>query len=399
MGRLEKSEGAEAIRMRWYGGMDTKTIFVERKTHHEDWTGEKSVKARFPIKEKYLNSFLKGEYTTDKLFAKSKDQGRTDKDIKDMEQLAREVQYTVLIKRLHPMVRTFYHRTAFQLPGDARVRISLDTELTMVREDNDDVARSGDNWRRMDIGIDYPFSQLPDTDVCRFPYAVLEVKLQTQLGQEPPQWIIELVNSHLVESVPKFSKFIHGCVTLLEDKINVLPFWLPQMEIDIRKPESKTFGVHRLNQINPPMREARDTETTPLLSQYQSRNGEDQSTSSHTRPRAVVPVMAAPPKTFMANERTFIHWLRFTILMNALSIGLLNFSDHTGYISAMAFTALSVGVMFYALYNYHVRTNSILRKETGDFSDKYAPAVLTVSMIMAVTLNLYLRLASEGLHY
>jgi SPX domain protein involved in polyphosphate accumulation len=25
-------------------------IFVERKTHREDWTGEKSVKARFPIK-------------------------------------------------------------------------------------------------------------------------------------------------------------------------------------------------------------------------------------------------------------------------------------------------------------------------------------------------------------
>lgn len=26
LGRLEKTEGAEAIRMRWYGGMDTKTV-------------------------------------------------------------------------------------------------------------------------------------------------------------------------------------------------------------------------------------------------------------------------------------------------------------------------------------------------------------------------------------
>jgi SPX domain protein involved in polyphosphate accumulation len=39
-------------------------------------------------------------------------------------------------------MRTFYNRTAFQLPGDARVRISLDTELTMVREDNWDRTRS-----------------------------------------------------------------------------------------------------------------------------------------------------------------------------------------------------------------------------------------------------------------
>jgi len=35
-------------------------------------------------------------------------------------------------------------------------------------------------------------------------YGVLEVKLQTHVGQEPPKWITELVNSHLVEAVPKF---------------------------------------------------------------------------------------------------------------------------------------------------------------------------------------------------
>lgn len=68
-------------------------------------------------------------------------------------------------------MRTFYNRTAFQLPGDARVRISLDTELTMVREDNwDGKSRSGSNWRRMDIGIDHPFSQLPSDDKELFPY-------------------------------------------------------------------------------------------------------------------------------------------------------------------------------------------------------------------------------------
>ncbi len=62
-------------------------------------------------------------------------------------------------------MRTFYNRTAFQLPGDARVRISLDTELTMSREDNwDGRTRAGDNWRRMDIGIDWPFEQLPPED-------------------------------------------------------------------------------------------------------------------------------------------------------------------------------------------------------------------------------------------
>lgn len=59
-------------------------------------------------------------------------------------------------------------------------------------------------------------------------YGVLEVKLQTQFGQEPPLWVRELVSSHLVESIPKFSKFIHGCATLLPTRVDLIPFWLPQ---------------------------------------------------------------------------------------------------------------------------------------------------------------------------
>lgn len=247
LGRLEKTEGAEAVRLRWYGGMDNKQIFVERKTHREDWTGEKSVKARFPIKEENVNAFMRGEYRMDDTFEALRKKGKkSDKEIDSMLQLANEVQYSVLTRQLQPVMRSFYNRTAFQLPGDARVRISLDTELTLVREDNwDDRKRAGENWRRMDIGIDYPFEQLPAEDVERFPYGVLEVKLQTQMGQEPPEWVRELVASHLVEAVPKFSKFIHGCATLLPNRVDLVPFWLPQMDIDIRKAPKRELEIQR----------------------------------------------------------------------------------------------------------------------------------------------------------
>ena len=249
-GRLKKTEGAEAIRLRWYGGMDTETIFIERKTHREDWTGEKSVKARFPLKEKNVNAFLSGKMRVETIFEKARKEGKkSEKEINDLEQLAREVQYNVITKQLVPVTRSFYNRTAFQLPGDARVRISLDTELTMVREDNlDGKQRAGKNWRRMDIGIDYPFNQLRPEDVERFPYAVLEVKLQTQAGQEPPAWVRELIGSHLVEAVPKFSKFIHGTATLFPSRIHLLPFWMPQMDVDIRKLPSKNIGIKRPDQ-------------------------------------------------------------------------------------------------------------------------------------------------------
>lgn len=247
IGRLKKTEGAEAIRLRWYGGMDSDTIFIERKTHREDWTGEKSVKARFALKEKYVNDFLAGKYTTKQAFEKMRKDGKkSKKDIDDLEQLAKEIQYRVIDRKLVPVTRSFYHRTAFQLPGDARVRISLDTELTMTREDNlDGKHRCGKNWRRMDIGVDFPFNQLDPEDVERFPYAVLEVKLQTQAGQQPPEWIRELTASHLVEAVPKFSKFIHGTAVMFPDRVSLIPFWIPQMDVDIRKPVSHNFGIER----------------------------------------------------------------------------------------------------------------------------------------------------------
>ena len=230
--------------------MENETIFVERKTHREDWTGEKSVKARFPIKEKYVNSLLAGETTVESIFEKMRKDGKkSEQEIGNLEQLAREIQFRVITRELVPVARSFYNRTAFQLPGDARVRISLDTELSMVREDNlDGRDRAGKNWRRMDIGIDYPFPQLAPEDIERFPYAVLEVKLQTQAGQEPPEWVKELASSHLVEAVPKFSKFIHGSATLFPSRIHLLPFWMPQMDIDIRKPINHRFGIERPGQ-------------------------------------------------------------------------------------------------------------------------------------------------------
>jgi uncharacterized membrane protein YidH (DUF202 family) len=227
--------------------MNSDTIFVERKTHREDWTGEESVKARFKLKEKNVNDYLKGKLLPEKIFEKERrEQKRPEKDIASDEQLAREIQYRVIDRNLVPVTRSFYHRTAFQLPGDARVRISLDTELTMTREDNlDGKKRAGDNWRRTDIGVDWPFKQLPPEDKELFPYAVLEVKLQTAAGAEAPQWIRDLTASHLVEAVPKFSKYIHGTATLNPSRINLLPYWYPQMHIDIRKPVSHKFGIER----------------------------------------------------------------------------------------------------------------------------------------------------------
>ncbi|TPX44878.1 hypothetical protein SeLEV6574_g04230 [Synchytrium endobioticum] len=453
LGRLEKTEGAEAIRIRWYGNMDQQEIFIERKTHREDWTGETSVKSRFAIKEKYVNGFLSGTYTMDKTIAKLRDRKqKSDKELDEMATLSREIQLSMLKRKLHPMVRTFYNRTAFQLPGDARVRISLDTDLTMVREDNYGRMRSGDNWRRVDIGTTLrSFAHLPEEDIVRFPYAVLEVKLQNQAGSESPKWVTELINSHLVEEVPKFSKFIHGVATLIESRVTMLPFWLPQMDKDIRKEAPKRpptaldlpSSSKRHLSVSPSVEVIIDrpssvastsrpngpvSERTPLLARQEEDEEEDDDeqeqqkgkkssdkrfpwrslfasgsgTSLHIgaggsahpnaflnsmiarenagrtlqqQKRIVLPVRVEP-KVFFANERTFLSWLHFCIVLGGLALGLLNFGDYVGQISGLIFTVVAMIFMIYALFLYQWRAHKIRNRDAAPYDDRFGPTVL-----------------------
>ncbi|RKP27215.1 VTC domain-containing protein [Syncephalis pseudoplumigaleata] len=483
-GRLEKTEGAEAIRFRWYGPVTNNEIFIERKTHREDWTGESSVKQRFPLKEKHVNAFMRGEYTLDKTIAKMRAAGtRKPEDIDALEVLAGEIQASISAKRLKPTMRTFYNRTAFQLPGDATVRISLDTELSLIREDSlDGKPRAGDNWRRTDVGTHYPFSHLPDSEICRFPYAILEVKLQTEVGTDPPQWVTNLVQSHLVEEVPKFSKFIHGCATLLEPHVQLLPFWLPQMDKDIRKrprlqPRSSLLVASRPHSrdvspgyserdrrrsaggldeddheaievvVDDGRREADDARAMAALStsprqerdymagslrrekrpatgrvqprQYRPRDdrhderapllsqsgissssraaARDTRSPSPTRSiaskRVAVPVRVEP-KVFFANERTFLSWVHFAVVLGGLALGLLNFGDKVGRTAGVLFTVISMGILVYALFLYIWRSNRIRAREPGPYDDRVGPAVLVGVILAAVIINFYLKFSS-----
>ncbi|KAG9315041.1 SPX-domain-containing protein, partial [Chiua virens] len=497
LGRLEKTEGAEAIRLRWYGDTDVKTIFVERKTHREDWTGEKSVKTRFPIKEHLVNAFLRGEYTMDAEMQALADSGKKNQsEVDSMIQLANEVQYRILTRKLVPVMRTFYNRTAFQLPGDARVRISLDTELSMVREDNwDGRVRSGDNWRRTDIGIDHPFDQVPAEDEELFKYGVLEVKLQTQLGQEPPKWVTDLVQSHLVEAVPKFSKFIHGCATLLPHRTDLVPFWLPQMDIDILKPSTGYMTVERpLPSSSKVSLDQRSGDTTPSHQMYpepvsegeedeimdltpakdedkrtglprvdvaaaiayreialkerkfnrlnspEERGSQQQRQQQSTladldqspdivyspearglneeeipeQERLLVRDWIAPsgkkiavpvriePKVYFANERTFLKWLNFAVLISSIATTLLNFvppDDPRGLISAGLFTLAALLSIAYSAIIFVYRALRLrARSAEGLYYDKYGPTILCFVLFAALAVNVGLRVAEMVEH-
>ncbi|KAI7877684.1 hypothetical protein K492DRAFT_231532 [Lichtheimia hyalospora FSU 10163] len=249
-GRLQRDEGAEAIRFRWYGPMETPHIFIERKTHHAPWLDGASVKDRFRLHANQVDDFIHQRYTADQ-YARDITGTMSDNLVRQNHFIASGVQSSIRDKKLDPVMRVFYNRTAFQIPGDQRLRISLDTDLTFVREDG---KRRQGSWRRPDMGIDHPFSYLSPEDVYHFPYAVLETKLQTHLGQEPPEWLTRLLDSRLVYEVPRFSKYLHGAAHFWKPKLPLLPWWLTEMDLDIRNAKQPTgdfSGLSRSKSLKP----------------------------------------------------------------------------------------------------------------------------------------------------
>jgi uncharacterized membrane protein YidH (DUF202 family) len=102
------------------------------------------------------------------------------------------------------------------------------------------------------------------------------------------------------------------------------------------------------------------------------------------------------PKVFFANERTFLSWLNFTVILGGLAIGLLNFGDRVGRISAGLFTLIAMAAMIYALFTFHWRAQSIRRRGQSGFDDRFGPSVLAVALLAAVIVNFVLRIRESA---
>lgn len=244
--KLEREDEASSLRLRWYGQLSHRPeIFIEQKLLHDNGSSEER---RFAIKEKYVKPFLDGEYKMEKSVQKMERKGQSVGDVEEFRSTADHIQDFVRENKLEPVVRANYVRTAFQNPGDDRVRISIDTDIAFIREDTLDRSRpcrDPKEWHRTDIdasNMTYPFKNINQSEVSRFPYAVLEIKLREDGARgKRPTWIQDLMGSHLVHGCPRFSKFVQGVASLFEDYVNRLPFWLSDLDVDIRKDPQVAF--------------------------------------------------------------------------------------------------------------------------------------------------------------
>ncbi|KAA6417636.1 MAG: vacuolar transport chaperone [Trebouxia sp. A1-2] len=422
-GRLDKKPNALAIRIRWYGSPEPgDSVFVERKTHRESWKGEESVKDRITLPKA-------------KIF-------KTDNDKETFKKFFQEVQQAVDSKQLRPMIRTQYNRAAFQVPFDATVRISLDTNLAMIKENTD-----GQPVGLLHRWYRDPNQPIPRTDITRFPHAVLEVKLSLPEGQVAPEWVTDLTESGFLTEVHKFSKFIHGTATLLPDMIAAVPYWIDDESVrpsmlqsagyrDIHQAESSSNGdVAPLHPelVSKPRRRTGDPDnelTHPLLGDeptlqlMPNRNdvvgigGRREKKKgfldwwftsrpkamrvSNTTPRTTP--MRIEPKTFFANERTFLTWMHMAVTIGTIAAALLGFSgsaqrtdkpsyegsDHTVEIIAAILLPVAILMCVYSLTVFIWRSKAISKKQVGYIDDPRGPLGLAGVVVLALTAILIL---------
>ncbi|KAL4868244.1 hypothetical protein BDV12DRAFT_170021 [Aspergillus spectabilis] len=243
--KVARSAEAGSLRLRWTGNLNEKPpIYLEKKIVTSE---NLSKEVKVQLKQKHVKEFLDGAYHLEKQVHRMEDMGNG--EVEHAESLKRDVEELhAFIKdnNLQPMLRANYTRTAFQIPGDDRIRISLDTNLALIREDSLDEerpCRDANEWHRTDIddaSIEYPFPAIRTGEIVRFPHGLLEIKLRGSAAHNS-EWVKDLMVSHLVKEAPRFSKFAHGVAQLFEDHVNSFPFWLPELDKDIRRDPETAF--------------------------------------------------------------------------------------------------------------------------------------------------------------
>jgi len=379
---------------------------------------------RYPIKEKKIEMLENGA-TTDKC--------------DDWEALAREVTQVIGSKQLVPTMRTQYMRTAFQIPFDATVRISLDTNLCMISERGYDL-KGKTVWHR-DSNL-----TLAHNEITRFPHSVLEIKLELKgENTSPPSWVTELQNSGMLYEVHKFSKFVHGCAIMLPEDARAVPYWVD--DASLRESIMASGGGRILVQgnlsnkeknnikfrgVGPGANEVFDhllpfgciehdrtltavgrtaNSVKVLHEKNQAISVGKLATRKYDRTciewifpscspyapenlsiMAPISVQKIEPKIFFANERTFLHWLHAGVTLYTISTGILVLAsdedDSWAVWYAMAMLLVALGFCIYALRTFLWRSDMIKNRLPGRWDDPRGPMILGSFLVVILSTNL-----------
>ncbi|CEP07971.1 hypothetical protein [Parasitella parasitica] len=241
--QLQSDNGAELITCRWDGDIHSASqVFVER---HVFVKGGFSTQDGIALNANRLHDFVVTKSYSAEEYAQDLTSVGFDQNYVDSSYtIAKSIQGTIIDKQLKPKLRVQFNRLHFEAPHDKSLSVSLDNDVSLSATLD------------KPSSIDWLNGFLDNRQ--RFPYAILETRVQ---DQEPPPWLSRLLESNLVYEVPRFSICLHGVALLWGPQLPLLPWWLSQIDVDIRTAKkqdkllvegaSEYSGLTRSNSLRP----------------------------------------------------------------------------------------------------------------------------------------------------
>jgi uncharacterized membrane protein YidH (DUF202 family) len=422
--RLKRSEGAKLLRIRWYGNAKPSgddIVYLELKTHHEKWLQDRSVKERCPIREKDVPQLLNtstGRWDMQKASALVRLANRTDDDelINDLSELLLRMRDLICKLQLSPSVRTCYTRIALQSTSTNKVRFTIDRDIQVINER----PSPSKSWCLNDEDT------INSACVIQLPYCVFEVKVSGEDGA--PSSIAELKDYGVIVEARKFSKFLSGASLFNSNTVDRLPWWASDGAfaplygedrdlsdgVELVHASSKssstestsitTYGFDSTgattiepNKIDvakagPKKRSAR-RRSTVLRSSFLPITNKQQEIAPKRQARV-------EPKSYFANERTFIQWISAALLIITISqllfiLGADRNVESAG-IAATWLIAMSLFIAVYALAIYYRRIYLMRSGKPYGYVDFVGPSILTSSIVAGVILLLVYSYQAEN---
>ena len=104
------------------------------------------------------------------------------------------------------------------------------------------------------------------------------------------------------------------------------------------------------------------------------------------RNRQISQPIKIEPKTFFANERTFLQWFNSAVFVatGGLTIAEMSESKTTGIL----LVTISVCIILYSMFVYYGRNRALLRRDTEGYNDIYGPLILSGVIIVSFIFSL-----------
>lgn len=337
------------IRLKWFGSNSSKIIceLIESKSTQ-----------KFTIPENKVLNFLNGSDILDDI---------KDLNEEDAGEIYTRIQQLIINMRLKPVLRTFYKRCTFENKSKT-ITINLDSHLVMIKESSNMNVYNLPlrSWRRTDFSEDWPFRDLPPSEIIRLPFSLLEISSAQKID-----WLHETLSNSNIKKVDDFEKFLHG-TAILHPETEIMPSWLCQLEYKL----NDKFVVER---------------KSPNDERFIAISGESEisydNSSVTIGDRNVVVPVRVEPKAFFANERTFLSWVQFAIFLGGIGTAMVGLGNSHAYICGIMFIVVAGIFAAYSLYLFHIRAGKIRTKDPGPYETVIGPAVIVGIFVMVMILS------------